>query len=219
MEKISYAIFIDFDGTITKNDVCEALITNLAEDGWQEINKRWEAKDLSTIESAQETFKLFKTHEKEIFQKIVDKIELEDGLKDFLHFCHQKSYPVYILSDGYDYYIDYILKKSGIELPYYANKLVFNNGLQVEAPYQSINCKLCGVCKLELIHKLLKPNQVSVYIGDSYSDFCPAQKADIIFAKKRLYDFCRSIKKKATQFDNFYQVINGLMDYSDGTVQ
>ena len=34
--------FVDFDGTITKVDVCAAMVEAFAGDGWREINDLWE---------------------------------------------------------------------------------------------------------------------------------------------------------------------------------
>ena len=48
--------FIDFDGTITKKDVCEAMVERFAADGWQEINLLWETRKISTEECANRTF-------------------------------------------------------------------------------------------------------------------------------------------------------------------
>jgi len=34
MEKMNFAFFIDFDGTIASVDVCEEMVTAFARDGW-----------------------------------------------------------------------------------------------------------------------------------------------------------------------------------------
>jgi 2-hydroxy-3-keto-5-methylthiopentenyl-1-phosphate phosphatase len=52
-------LFVDFDGTITKEDTCAAMVEAFAGDGWREINDRWERKEISTEQCANMTFNLF----------------------------------------------------------------------------------------------------------------------------------------------------------------
>jgi 2,3-diketo-5-methylthio-1-phosphopentane phosphatase len=208
--KIEYSVFIDFDGTITKTDVCEAMVTAFAGRGWEEINRRWEEKEISTVECARLTFKLFKATWKEDLDKLIDGIEVDENFKGFVNFCKEREYPVYILSDGYDLYIESVLKREGLDLPYYANKLVLEPEIDIIAPYQSISCELCGVCKTEVMNKLRKPEHKTIYIGDGYSDFCPARHADLVFAKGVLFEHCSSAGKETVRFSNFRDIINEL---------
>lgn len=53
-------IFIDFDGTITRVDTCNAMLKAFASDGWQEINEQWERGELATQACARQLFQLFK---------------------------------------------------------------------------------------------------------------------------------------------------------------
>ncbi|MCC5912524.1 MAG: MtnX-like HAD-IB family phosphatase [Clostridiaceae bacterium] len=207
MEKVNYIFFVDFDGTITKQDVCEAIVTSLAGDGWEEINEKWETRQLSTVECARQTFKTFKKKSPASIKEIVDTMELEEGFKEFVAYCRENHYPIYILSDGYDYYIDYILESAKLSLPVYSNKLIFTPDIDIEAPHQSTNCDLCGVCKTEILSKLKQPNQQSVYIGDGTSDFCAAKETDHVFARRKLYHHCISTGINAYKFDDFYDIM------------
>lgn len=212
MEKLSYAFFVDFDGTIAISDVCEKLVTTFSQDGWQKINEKWEKKELSTLECARQTFKLFKTNNPEDFLGLLEEVVIDPSFRDFLSYCQEHNFPIVILSDGYDYYIEHLLKREGLELPYYANKLLFTPKLDVEAPYSSSTCDLCGVCKLELLEKLQKPGEKTVYIGDGYSDFCPAQRADIVFAKTKLFEHCLEVGKEAHYYATFNDVLEKLKE-------
>lgn len=210
MEKEKLVFFVDFDGTITKRDVCEAIVTELASEGWIEINDKWENKQLSTLECARETFKLFKRKDPQAFKDIANTIEIDDEFHAFVAYCKNQGYPIYILSDGYDYYIDYILRREGLSLPYYANKLIFSSEIEIQAPYQSNHCDFCGVCKTELMLKLQKPFEKSIYIGDGSSDFCPAEKVNYVFAKKKLYDYCVSLGRQVDKFESFHDILQRL---------
>lgn len=208
MEKNKFAFFIDFDKTIATIDVCEDLVKSFSKPGWQELNEKWEKKELSTVECAKQTFKMFKTSDPKDFLNFADKAELDPDFSEFAAYCEKEEYPIVILSDGYDYYIEHLLKREGLELTYYANKLIFEPALDIDALFSSQNCDSCGVCKLELMRKLSEPSCTTIYIGDGSSDFCPALSADIVFAKSALYEYCLANGKKARYFTGFSDILN-----------
>lgn len=210
MADAGWVVFIDFDGTITKEDVCEALVRNFAAEGWEEINRLWEEKKLSTLDCAIETFKLFKTTEPEDFDKLIQSISVDPYFKELIDFCHAKGIQAYILSDGYDYNIRKILDREEVTVPFFANTLRLKPHLTVEVPYHNKDCGLCGVCKKNLMAKLTEPGQRSIYLGDGYSDLCASQEADHIFAKGRLYEYCKEQGKEVTYLDSFEIVIKRL---------
>lgn len=215
MEKISYVFFVDFDGTISNIDVCHALVTNLAADGWQEINSKWENKELSTVECARQTFKLFKSNDVNDINSIIEPVTIDFAFRDFIAYCKNNGFPVYILSDGYDYYIRYLLSRENLALKYYANKLILEPDIDIEAPYHSA-CGNCGVCKTQLMERLQVSGASNIYIGDGYSDFCPSNKADIVFAKNTLLKHCLAEGIKAYPFQNFADVLTTLQSLGIG---
>jgi 2,3-diketo-5-methylthio-1-phosphopentane phosphatase len=204
MDKV---VFVDFDGTITKVDTCQAMVENFAKDGWQEIDKLWQEKKISTRDCANMTFQLFDATLEDI-EKLVDSIEIDEYFPDFLAFCCLQNYSLYILSDGYDFIIEKILKKHNLSIPFFANQLIYDGHFQIECPHHNVDCGLCGTCKSGLMNKLRKENQKVIYIGDGFSDTCPASKADIIFAKGSLYKYCLANNIKAIYFDSFRDILN-----------
>lgn len=55
--------------------------------------------------------------------------------------------------------------------------------------------------------KLKEKDSQAVYIGDGYSDVCPATKADVVFAKDTLYEICREKGIQAIAYRNFKDII------------
>jgi len=203
MDKV---IFIDFDGTITKVDTCQAMVESFAGDGWEEINRLWEEKKISTRECANRTFELFRAGLEDI-EELIQDIEIDDYFLEFSVMCRKNNYPIYILSDGYDFIIEKILTKYNADLPYYANKLFYDGQFHIECPWHNQTCGTCGTCKSNLMNTLRKPDAQTVYIGDGYSDTCPAAKADIVFAKGSLYKFCLEQGIKAIHYNNFGDIL------------
>ncbi|HEX3011887.1 MAG TPA: MtnX-like HAD-IB family phosphatase [Syntrophomonadaceae bacterium] len=198
--------FIDFDGTITTRDTVLTMVENFGGQGWQELNRKWENKELSTEECARETLKLFRTDLNEL-QKMLDTIVIDEYFPEFLDLCQSRGFKVYILSDGYDFNIRNILNRYNISLPFYSNKLLYTDHFDIECIYINENCSDCGTCKTGLMQQLQETGSEAVYIGDGYSDTCPAQHADQVFAKSSLLKFCRQNGIKAVPFDNFKDII------------
>lgn len=199
-------IFVDFDGTITRKDVCAAMVENFAAEGWQEINEKWERKELSTKDCANMTFQLFRAGIDEVAE-LMETIEIDDSFRDFFHFCRELGYKVYILSDGYDYCIEAVLRKYDLCVPYYANKMIYDQVFTIECPHFNDSCGNCGTCKTKLIKALQEEGSQAVYIGDGYSDTCPAGHADVVFAKKNLYEYCLEKGITAIHYDTFADIL------------
>lgn len=200
--------FIDFDGTITTIDTCAKMVAVFAREGWQEINQLWEAGEISTEECANRTFALFDAKPEDI-NRLMKTIEIDPYFLSFIKICEKQGHQLYILSDGYAENIRLILEQHHIVLPYYANKLDYEHGFSIQSPYANNSCGNCGTCKTKLMLQLQGDAQ-SVYIGDGYSDTCPAKHADVVFAKKTLYEYCVKNGIPAIQFNSFNDILNYL---------
>ncbi len=201
--------FVDFDGTITKIDTCFLMVNTFAGDGWKEINDLWERKEISTEECASRTFQLFQAGPEDV-KKLLETIEIDEYFKVFLGLCRERGDDLYILSDGYDFIIDKVLKRFGIDVPYYANKMIYQDGFQIACPYLNPECGQCGACKSSLMKKLGGQASQVIYIGDGHSDTCPAGKADIVYATGYLYRYCLEKGIPVVCFETFRDIIEHL---------
>jgi len=202
--------FIDFDGTVTTRDVCEAMISQFARPGWEEINRRWEEGTLSTLACARETFALM-AMTREDLEALAASQELSPGFPEFAAWAKAQGHPVYIVSDGYEDYISLILQKHGLDVPFYANRMREGpSGWDMEAPYYNELCGRCGACKSKIILDSMDEHSTRVYIGDGYSDRCPVYLADLVYAKGSLAAYCRRRGIPFRPFENFWDIINDL---------
>jgi 2-hydroxy-3-keto-5-methylthiopentenyl-1-phosphate phosphatase len=53
-------------------------------------------------------------------------------------------------------------------------------------------------------------DDIIVYVGEGYSDQCPAQYADIVFAKDELQTFCQQQNISYYLYDSFHDVVERL---------
>ena len=203
--------FVDFDGTITQRDTCDAMVSAFAQDGWQQINQLWERKEISTEECANRTFQLFNASPDDLY-RLLDTIEIDQNFPLFVEHCQKAGHPVYVLSDGYDFCIEYIFKKYNIKLPYYANKLIYDGRFHISCTYHNAECGLCGTCKRKLMKRLAEPGSELIYIGDGVSDICPAGHSSMVFAKGRLLTHCQINGTAAVPINGFADVLKKLAD-------
>ncbi|HHW29743.1 MAG TPA: MtnX-like HAD-IB family phosphatase [Syntrophomonadaceae bacterium] len=203
--------FLDFDGTITKTDTCFLMVKTFAGEGWKEIDEMWERKEITTEECASLTFKLFQADMDDV-KKLIETVEINEHFLDFLQLCRKEGHAVYILSDGYDVIIETLFKKYGIELPYYANRMIYQDGFEIDCPYLNPECGQCGTCKSSLMKRLKGDAEQAIYVGDGYSDTCPAGKADLVFAKGFLYRYCLEKGIPVVRFETFQDIIEQIKE-------
>lgn len=203
-------IFCDFDGTIAIQDVGEQIFREFG-DGEKayEIFQRWREKEITSTQEWTEHFELIKGLKAEQLDVFLQTMEIQYGFKEFVQFCKERSLELIILSDGMDYYIKKILDYNGFSnLKFYSNVLEFtNDGPKFILPYSDEECKECANCKRNHIIENSSDEDITVYIGDGYSDTCPAQYVDFIFAKKDLLKFCERGRISYYPFKNFRDII------------
>ncbi|MEQ8174352.1 MAG: MtnX-like HAD-IB family phosphatase [Syntrophomonadaceae bacterium] len=205
MEK-PLVIFLDFDGTVAYRDVGYHMVKRFASEGWEEINLMWEEGALSTAQCAQKTLDIMKVSPAELEEFFLEQ-ELDPGFESFLEWISTRPAPLYIVSDGYDNYIEPILKKHGLSIPYYANHLDYDGGWIFTSFHSNPECGKCGTCKSSIVQEQTPPGAVSIYIGDGYSDRCAAGGCDIVLAKDALASHCQENNIPFHHFKDFYDVI------------
>ncbi len=200
-------IFVDFDGTITKEDVGTAFFRRFGNktESLRYVDK-WKTGELSgrdlTLMEAE-----FVRVTKEDALNFAEDFEIDHGFKSFVSFCKDNSIDITVLSDGLDFYIKKIFETNEISLlPYYSNLAHFESGgIKIEFPYQS-DCTKCGNCKGYHILTKTGIDDVVVYIGDGFSDRCAVQYADMVFAKDDLLRYCEDNNVTYFPFEDFGDV-------------
>ena len=116
-------------------------------------------------------------------------------------FCREALH-LSVVSDGMEYYIRRILGRFGLdELDVHANilSLVADGSLTdvrfvPQFPNRDEVCDRCASCKRNYLVTSSADDDLIVYIGEGYSDRCPVQFADLVFAKDVLKNYCREGK-------------------------
>lgn len=218
-EKKTFKVFVDFDGTISTTDVGEQFFLQFGDaEEANEIISRWINKEINSKESWYLLCDTVKDHHCSEFEKFIDSISIDSYFKEFVDFCEKNEIEIYVVSDGFDYYINRILKNNGLEnLTGFTNKLVvgIENNLVPSFPFSDEECALCANCKRNHIINFSDDSDYTIFIGDGYSDTCPAQYCDYIFAKNSLLKYCETNRVSYFPYKDFSDVIKRVENLKD----
>lgn len=195
LDRPKLKIFSDFDGTITLYDTWIEMGERFIHDKlkWAEVIKSFEEQKIGARECFLKECSLIVDFDLVEFNRIIDSQRLDPMFLQFVEFCRVRNLPLMILSEGMDYYISRILKNNGLNIPFYANRIVFSADMKsigLEFPNSDSDCTKCGTSKRNILMNNTADDEISVFIGDGFSDACAVNYADIVFAKKSLASYC-----------------------------
>lgn len=203
-------IFCDFDGTIAVQDATDFVLERLAAPEWREVEAQWEAGLIDSAECMRRQISLIYASEAEL-GKILDQVKIDKGFADFRAFCRNSGIPIFVISDGVDYFIRHILRNHHLDdFPVFANQLLrLSNGrYQLIFPHRYSGCKLnAGICKCHVVDS---QHTLRIYVGDGRSDFCVSHKPELVFAKDKLAIYCEQNDISFIRYRNFYDVTSHL---------
>jgi 2,3-diketo-5-methylthio-1-phosphopentane phosphatase len=206
MDGSKLKIFIDFDGTITTEDVgdaifrkfgdpikTEAIINDLHND---RITSRqcWDLLCSSIVQIDENELNSF-----------INSLSIDNSFQSFVNFCEDNKIDLFVLSDGFDYYIKKILERENLShLKFFANTLnVVNGKLIPKYPFYNPDYPTSANPKRDHIIDNSSDDDYTIYIGDGNSDKDAAQYCDYIFAKNGLLKFCERERISYYPFKNF----------------
>lgn len=206
-----FKIFLDFDGTITKNDVGEEIFKKiLNEDIVKKVVEDLLTDKISSRECWESLCDSASITDKNGFDDFILSQEIEPTLHRFVEYCEKNSFQLFVVSDGFDYYIEKILKRENLShLKVFSNKLILNDEgkLIPSFPYYNADCRSSANCKRNHIIENSGEDDYTVFIGDGNSDNDAIQYVDFIFAKDDLLKFCEVQRITYFPFRHFDDVI------------
>jgi 2,3-diketo-5-methylthio-1-phosphopentane phosphatase len=188
-----WLIQCDFDGTISVDDVTDALLERFARPGWREIEAEWEAGRIGSGECMKRQVALLDVSSTELDEFLAG-VPIDPHFVTFVTTAMRLGITLEIVSDGIDRAIRRILALHRLEwLSVRANHLVQveDRRWRLTSPNASTSCvSACGTCKCELLAHHTAASRKVLFVGDGRSDFCVADKADFVLAKSKLVDHC-----------------------------
>ncbi|MFB3922838.1 MAG: MtnX-like HAD-IB family phosphatase [Terriglobia bacterium] len=206
-------VFSDFDGTITKLDVTDQILSQLAHPSWLEIEQEWACGSIGSRECLERQVALVDASAEDL-NALIDSIPVDPRFKGFLRLAERHKLPFYVVSDGFDYVVRRVLKRAGVNGQLKNGTHLFATGLQIEGrrlqlsfPHSATPCEHgCATCKVEIIRRLSIGHSPVVFIGDGLSDRFAVEAADLVFAKHQLLAYCRDRDIECIPFETFADV-------------
>lgn len=165
-------IYCDFDGTITRYDLLDTLIINCLGVEYKNTNEHEIlCGKLDHDTYVEDTFKKIDINFDTALSLLIDPIE--PSFKNFFHKCKSDGIDVYIISSGFQEFINHFL-------PYVPREQIFANNVNVSGNKWEV--KIWPGSKHDIIKELHDGGDV-IYIGDGISDFEMAKSADKLFVK------------------------------------
>ncbi len=199
---------------MTKNDVGEEIFRKFVdEDVVDRIVDDLLTDKISSRECWENLCEAASAIDKNEFDRFILSQEVDPTLHRFIDYCRENKFQIFVLSDGFDYYIGKIFNREKLDhLTIYSNELALTSEgkLIPSFPYFSADCRSSSNCKRNHIIENSGDDDYSVFIGDGNSDFDAIQYVDFIFAKEGLLRFCEVNRITYFPFKNFDDIINKL---------
>jgi 2-hydroxy-3-keto-5-methylthiopentenyl-1-phosphate phosphatase len=206
-------MFCDFDGTITRVDVTDEILTQLANPSWREIEQEWACGSIGSRECLERQLALVDASAEEL-DTLIDTIPVDSDFPRFLEWTEKTRLPFYVVSDGFDYVVRRVLKRAGVNGQLRNGIHLFASSLAVEGrrlnasfPHTADGCAHgCATCKAEIMRKLGRGRTPIIFVGDGLSDRFAVEEADIVFAKRQLLVYCHKQGIACRPFETFADI-------------
>lgn len=208
-------IFLDFDGTITQNDLTDVIFKKYGDfDGnlAKLINK-----EITIFDYWKEFARVLPRDFSQIgLNELIENEQIDPYFLSFIKMCEQFNLQIAITSDNFDLIIKPFLQakltqdvfKNFIENYIYCNKLLIDGTKYIpQFPFANENCQcMSAVCKRNVILSSTPDDSIVIYVGDGFSDFCAAEASDIIFAKNTLAKYCSEKRIPHYTYKTFFDI-------------
>jgi len=209
---MKYHAFVDFDGTVTVEDVGYSFFKLFTYGKVDKYVKQYRSGKITAVQCLARECNVYNENPAPVDEVMgfVDSQEITEGFPEFVRLCEGIGCRLTILSAGFDFYIKRILKNHGLEhLAVYSSRATIRRDrIYPEFTYYDKDaCTQCANCKGVQIVKLTAPGEKSIFIGDGHSDSHGAQKANLVFAKGYLASYLSKKRVDYVGYDNFFDVI------------
>jgi len=211
---VRLAVFCDFDGTFSVQDVGATLAKRHAGDRRPAVWARYERGEITAWEYNLEILEGLALPRVEV-ERFLQTVELDPGARDLVAWCERHGVPFQVLSDGFDANLNRLQQLHRVRFVYQANALRYDRGhwrIAAGHPYPGCGCGT-GTCKRGCLEAFRagRPGAMLVHVGNGrVSDLCGALAADVVFAKDTLASELEALGHPFEPFATLHDVIAGL---------
>jgi 2,3-diketo-5-methylthio-1-phosphopentane phosphatase len=201
-----FAVFVDFDGTITDIDTFDALVRAVAGDGaWEAIDLPLTLGEITLREALRRQAALIRLSRDEALEFLEANAQVDPAFGPFVAAVRAHGGTIRVVSAGIATVIHDALARAGVSVDVLSNDADFApDGWTMTFVDASDN----GHDKAVHVRAARAAGITTVYIGDGISDFAAALEADRCFAKadRALETYCRERNVPCTSFTSFDEI-------------
>jgi 2,3-diketo-5-methylthio-1-phosphopentane phosphatase len=186
------SVLVDYDGTIARTDVSDALMAGFVTDEWEARAAEYDAGLIGSRRLMEWEVGLITAAPQALRAEAAAQPH-DEGFVSLVARAHGAGVPVEVVSDGFGFFIEAALAGLGIrDVPVITAATTFDAAgrASIDFPNGHPRCFVCGTCKRNRVLAHQDAGRAVVFIGDGASDRYAAGYSDIVFAKPQLATLC-----------------------------
>jgi 2,3-diketo-5-methylthio-1-phosphopentane phosphatase len=187
------AVLVDYDGTIARTDVSDALMAPYVTPDWEQRTADYDAGRIGSRGLMEWEIGLITADPDQLARQAAAQPH-DEGFGSFVRRAHAAGIPVEVVSDGFGFFIEPALRALGVrDVPVVTAETTFDAAGRpsIAFPNGHPACFVCGTCKRNRVLAHQDAGRAVVFIGDGASDRYAAGYSDHVWAKEQLAALCR----------------------------
>jgi 2-hydroxy-3-keto-5-methylthiopentenyl-1-phosphate phosphatase len=208
---LSRTLVVDFDGTITEQDILQTLAFRYGDaEIVRELDQALDEGRITLRDEITHEYATVRTPLDEVVEHVLGHTRVRAGFRELVALACEKGWRFVIVSSGFHELIEPILEREGVDVELHANRVDPRpDGWRVLWQYEE-SCDSCGEsCKRSIVREFAGEDEI-VYVGDGYSDRCAAEASDRVFATRGLAHYLDEQGIPYERFDDFHEIAERL---------
>jgi 2-hydroxy-3-keto-5-methylthiopentenyl-1-phosphate phosphatase len=185
------AILVDFDGTACLHDVAEHLLVEFGDPSWPTYDAAVDRGEIGLRTAITAQAGLIRGGFDDLLAFAHEHCPMDPTFGPFVARCREVGVPVTLVSDGFGFYIDPLLRAAEIG----GVGVITNTWLDGQVPRVAFGnghgtCVGCGTCKMRAVLEARAAHGPVAFVGEGQTDRYGALYADVTFAKDALVGWC-----------------------------
>src|SRR5579859_2866751 len=168
LDLLTTSVFLDFDGTVTLDDVGQHLLARHAGDAWLDLHDEYDAGVIGSRECLVGQWDLLEVDERAL-RATAAEVPVDPGFAPLAAALRDAGAELTVVSDGFGFYAETVCAPVGV--PVLTNRLDWTTGT-LEFPHadRCCVCANCRVCKEAPVKDAEPAGATTVPIGDGTSE-------------------------------------------------
>ncbi len=216
-EAVAHTVVVDFDGTITVEDMLEVIGRRHAPEALAAAEQALVAGEIDLDECIRREFAPIRAEHDQIVAEMLAEAEVRAGFAEFVRAAEAAGDSVVVISSGFEELIRPVLNAAGVgDLEVIAHDVRFSPQGSTVTLRDGPRCERCSErCKRPLVARRADWSAVA-YVGDGWSDRCASLAAERRFARDGLARYLDTEGAAYTRFETFHDV-SAAMGYTVGS--